>query len=91
MLRPKLLTLLCYGAMITLAIGVNLIPVFLTSLRTAFSSSPPLTQEQLGRLGAIGFGGLVLGILITGPCADRWGAKMFAVGGNLILAASLTC
>lgn len=88
--RPKLLTLLCYGAMMTLAIGVNLIPVFLTSLSTAFAGSP-LTQEQLGRLGAIGFGGLVLGILITGPCADRWGAKSFAIGGNVILAASLLC
>ncbi len=89
MLRPRLLTLLCYGAMMSLAIGVNLLPVFLTSLSLTFGGPDGLSQEQLGRLGAISFIGLVLGILVAGPGADRWGAKGFAVGGNAIMVFSL--
>ena len=89
MLRPRLLTLLCYGAMMSLAIGVNLLPVFLTSLSLTFGGPDGLSQEQLGRLGAISFIGLVLGILVAGPGADRWGAKGFAVGGNVIMVISL--
>ena len=89
MLRPRLLTLLCYGAMMSLAIGVNLLPVFLTSLSLTFGGQDGLSQEQLGRLGAISFIGLVLGILIAGPASDRWGAKGFAIGGNGIMVFSL--
>ncbi len=89
MVKPRLLTLFCYGSMMSLAIGLNLLPVFLTSLSATFGGSAGLTQEQLGRLGAIGFAGLVLGILITGPLADRWGAKGFALVANGIISASL--
>jgi fucose permease len=89
MLRPRLLTLLCYGAMMSLAIGVNLLPVFLTSLSLTFGGQDGLSQEQLGRLGAISFIGLVLGILIAGPASDRWGAKGFAMGGNGVMVLSL--
>lgn len=89
MLRPRLLTLLCCGAMMSLAIGVNLLPVFLTSLSLTFGGQEGLSQEQLGRLGAITFIGLVLGIIIAGPGSDRWGAKGFAVGGNAIMVVSL--
>ncbi len=89
MVRPGLLTLLCYGAMMSLAIGVNLLPVFLTSLSLTFGGQDGLSQEQLGRLGAISFIGLVLGILIAGPASDRWGAKGFAIGGNGIMVVSL--
>jgi len=89
MLRPRLLTLLCYGAMMSLAIGVNLLPVFLTSLSLTFGGQDGLSQEQLGRLGAISFIGLVLGILIAGPASDRWGAKILAIAGNGIMVFSL--
>jgi hypothetical protein len=47
MLRPRLLTLLCYGAMMSLAIGVNLLPVFLTSLSLTFGGQDGLSQEEL--------------------------------------------
>ncbi|OAM87759.1 MFS transporter, partial [Termitidicoccus mucosus] len=87
--RPKLLTALSYGAMMSLAIGLNLLPVFLTTLSARFGGEAGLSNEQLGRLGASGFAGLVIGILITGPLADRRGAKLFAVGGNVVMAASL--
>jgi predicted MFS family arabinose efflux permease len=31
----------------------------------------------------------VLGIVVAGPLADRWGAKGFAIGGDAIMALSL--
>ena len=91
MLRPRLLTILCYGAMMSLAIGINLLPIFLTSIQHSFPGreGSGLTQEQLGRVGAIAFSGLVVGILITGPLADRFGAKAFALLGNALLAIGL--
>src|SRR5580692_10836849 len=89
MVRPRLLTILCYGAMMSLAIGINLLPVFLTSLSASFGGANGLSQEQLGRLGAFSFAGMVFGILVAGPLADRWGAKVFAMAGNAVMAASL--
>ena len=87
--HARLLTQLCYGAMMSLAIGINLLPVFLTTLSATYGGAAGLTQEQLGRLGAIIFCGLVTGILVTGPLADRWGAKPFAQLGNALILASL--
>jgi len=89
MIRPRLLTYLCYGAMMCLAIGINLLPVFLTSFSASFGGPEGLTQEALGRLGALSFAGLVFGIVLAGPLADRWGAKMFAMAGNAVMAGSL--
>jgi len=86
---PRLLTNLCYLAMMSLSLGLNLLPVFLTTLSATYGGVDGLTQEQLGRLGAISFAGLVLGILVTGPLADRWGAKPFAQLGNALIGASL--
>jgi len=48
-----------------------------------------LTNEQLGRIGAAIFVGLVVGILATGPLADRLGAKPFAIAGNVFVGAGL--
>lgn len=87
--QPRLLTWLCYGAMICLAIGMNLVPVLLTTLGSALGGTTGLTQEQLGRLGATAFAGLVLGITGTGPLADRWGAKPFTLIGLAVIAGSL--
>lgn len=88
-MRPRLLTWLCSGAMMCLAIGINLVPVLLTTLGAAFGGDAGLTKEQLGRLGSTSFAGLVLGIAITGPLADRWGAKPFALIGLSAIAGSL--
>ena len=87
--HARLLTRLSYAAMMSLSIGMNLLPVFLTTLSRLYGGEAGLTQEQLGRLGAFVFGGLVLGILATGPLADRLGAKLFAVLGNALIAVSL--
>lgn len=86
---PRLLTGLCYGAMMSLSIGLNLVPVFLTTLSATFGGAAGLTNEELGRLGAVSFAGLVVGILATGPLADRAGAKPFAQLGNGLVAVSL--
>lgn len=75
--------------MMSLSIGLNLLPVFLTTLSATYGGAAGLTQEQLGRLGAITFAGLVIGILATGPLADRWGAKAFVQLGNGLIAVSL--
>ena len=87
--RARRLTWLCYGAMMSLAIGLNLLPVFLTALSALYGGEAGLSGEQLGRLGAAAFAGLVAGIVLTGPLADRWGAKPFAQAGNALIACSL--
>ncbi|HEY0793444.1 MAG TPA: MFS transporter [Chthoniobacterales bacterium] len=89
MVTARWFTALCYGGMMSLAIGLNLMPVFLTSLSLAFGGRTGLTQEQLGRLGAISFTGVVIGIFVAGSLADRWGAKVFALAGNGFIGAGL--
>ena len=78
-----------YAAMMALAIAVNLAPVFLTTLSHDLGGASGLTKEQLGRIPAVIFTGLVVGILVAGPLADRLGAKPFAVLGNLLISAGL--
>jgi fucose permease len=58
-------------------------------LRVTYGGAGGLTLEQLGRLGAIAFSGLVVGIAVTGPLADRWGPKTFAELGNGFTGAGL--
>lgn len=86
---PRLLTNLSYVAMMSLSIGLNLLPVFLTTIGAQYGGETGLTQEQLGRLGAATFAGVFVGILATGPLADRWGAKPFVQLGNALIALSL--
>ncbi len=86
----KLGVALCDLAMMSLAIAVNLLPVFLTTLSKEFGGEAGLSEEQLGRIGAVTFAGLVLGIVVTGPAADRLGGRLFAVAGNFLIAAGLT-
>jgi fucose permease len=81
--------MVCNLAMMVLAIAVNLLPVFLTAIAVELGKGTPLSAEKLGRVGAVTFTGLVGGILVTGPLADRWGARIFAVGGNLLIALGL--
>jgi MFS family permease len=79
----------CYLAMMALAIAINFLPVFLTTLATDLGTGTPLDDQKLGLIGSVTFAGLVSGILLSGPLADRWGARLFAVGGNLLIAAGL--
>ena len=80
---------LSYAGMMSLAIAVNLSPVFLTTFSAELGGPAGLSNEQLGRIGGVTFVGLVLAISVTGPLADRLGPKLFAVGGNVLVAAGL--
>ncbi len=84
---PRYAFVVCCAGMMSLAIAVNLLPVFLTTLQNEFGD--PLTNEQLGRLGTVTFIGLVVAILAGGPLADRIGAKVFTLAGNALIAIGL--
>jgi fucose permease len=75
-----------YAAMICMAVGVNFIPVFLTTLQNDLGG---LSLAQMGRIGGTTFMGLVAGIILTSPLADRFGARLFAMAGNALIAAGL--
>jgi fucose permease len=75
--------------MVCLAIGINLLPVFLTSVGVLFGGASGLTQEQLGRLASASFAGGFLGIVAAGPLADHWGAKPLVLAGLAVLALML--
>jgi len=87
--RHTFSVILSYLAMMALATAVNLMPIFLTAVSAEFHN---LSAEQGGRIGAVTFAGLVAAILMSGPLVDRlpgYGAKAFAIGGNLLVAAGL--
>jgi MFS family permease len=88
-LNPGYAFALCYAAMVCLAIAVNLMPIFLTTLWVDLGGRAGLTGEQLGRISAITFAGLVGGILLAGPLADRWGGKLFSVLGTSLIGIGL--
>lgn len=75
--------------MMCLAIAVNLPPVYLTTFGETFGGADGLTSEQMGRIPAFVFASLTLGILISGPLADRWGGKLFATLGLALIIAGL--
>ncbi len=77
---------LCHGGMICVAIGVNLMPVYLTTFAATFGG---LNEEQLGRIPAFMFAGVVAGILLSGPLADRFGVRFFTVSGMAVAALGL--
>jgi MFS family permease len=69
--------------MCVLAIGMNLPPVFLTTIRFDYAlKGISLSDEDLGRLAACPFIGLVAACCFTGPLADKYGAKIFCLVGN---------
>jgi fucose permease len=79
-----------YAGMMCLAITLNFLPVFLTTLSIDLGGAGGLTHEQLGRLASMAFAGLACGVLLTGPLADRLGAKPFTIAGNLLITSGLT-
>jgi fucose permease len=75
--------------MAAMAIATNLPPVYFTTFSHTFGGASGLTAEQLGRIGASIFAGYVAGLLVSGPLADRLGAKPFVLLGSALLAGSL--
>ncbi|MDK1031778.1 MAG: MFS transporter, partial [Planctomycetia bacterium] len=80
---------LCFGAMMCQAIIVMLPPTYLTTFGETFGGTEGLSNEQLGRIPAVIFASLVLTVLVTGPLADRWGTKLFAMLGLGLTSAGL--
>ena len=81
-------TVCCMG-MMSLAIGINLLPVFFTTLQTSLGGAAGLTNEQLGRIMAVTFLGVVAATLATGPLADRYGPRPFGLIGNALIIVGL--
>jgi fucose permease len=79
----------CHVSMLTVAIALNLMPILLPILRTSVGPGVPLTNEQLGRIAAMTFVGMTTGLLVSAPLANRYSARWFTMGGNLILLAGL--
>lgn len=67
--------------MISVAICLNLMPVHYTTFAEEFGN---LHEEQLGRISALVFAGVVIGVLLSGPLADRFGAALFTFLGLVI-------
>lgn len=84
--RDEVLLRLCNAGMMCVAIGGSLIPVYLTTFSEALGG---LDESQLGRLAGLLFSGFIVGILATGPLADRIGAKPFALLGTGLSAIGL--
>lgn len=78
-----------YAAMVSLAIAVNLMPVFLTTLRVDLGGAHELSNEQLGRIGAASFLGLIAGITVASPLAGRTHTRTLPAAGNLLIMAGL--
>lgn len=74
--------------MMVLSISVNLMPVCLPLLSRGFGQGP-LDKEQLGRIAAVTFVGILSGLLIGGPLANRHPARWFTVGGCFLVAGGL--
>lgn len=77
---------LCHAGMFCVAIGAGILPVYLTTFGEEFGGLGP---ARLGLLPAVLFAGFVVGIVLSGPLADRFGARLFAVLGAAICAAGL--
>jgi fucose permease len=75
-----------YASMVSAAIAINLIPVFLTTLSADLGG---LTSEELGRIGSVIFLGVLTGIFAASPLVNWLGAKPFAVAANMLVAAGL--
>ena len=79
----------CYLAMIVLAIAMNLMPVYLPLLGRGIGDGAPLSKEQLGRIAAVTFAGVVLGLLVAGPLANRYPVRWFTASGCFLIALGL--
>lgn len=71
----------CYAAMMCLAMALNFLPVYLTTFSHTFGAGSVLTTEQLGRIPAIMFLSFIIAILLTGPLADRYNARLISLFG----------
>ena len=85
-MNPLRIRRLCRLGMVCIAYGPMLMPVYLT---TYASDLGGLDEAQLGRIPAVLFAAALVSILMTGPLADRVGARIFTVLGPSLVTAGL--
>ena len=59
----------------------TLLPIYLVAFSTTFGGVGGLSDKQLGLIGSVFFAGLIVAMLVTGPAADRLGAKSVRAAG----------
>jgi fucose permease len=80
---------LCRGGMICIAIVAHLLPIYLVTFSATFGGTGGLSDKQHGLIGSVFFAGLIAAMLVTGPAADRLGAKAFVLLGHAMVAGGL--
>ncbi len=75
-----------YLSMIGLAACTSPIAVCLTAFARSF---PELTTADLGLISTVSLLGVVGGLLVAGPLADRWGLRPFMILGEVLEVAGL--
>ncbi len=71
-----------YLGMVALGTQINTLAVCLVPIARSFED---LTQAQMGLIASISFAGIVAGILVAGPLADRYGMRPFIILGALLV------
>ncbi len=87
-MMPRTVFAVSCAAMTVVALSINLVPVCLPLFREGFGSAP-LNDEQLGRIAAMIFIGLVSGVLVAGPLANRHHPRWFTAGGSFAVGVGL--
>ncbi len=71
-----------YLGMVALGTQINTLAVCLVPIARSFGD---LTQAQMGLIASVTFTGIVTGILVAGPLADRYGMRPFIILGTLLV------
>ena len=71
-----------YLGMVALGTQINTLAVCLVPIARSFGD---LTQAQMGLIASVTFTGIVAGILVAGPLADRYGMRPFIIIGALLV------
>ena len=77
-----------HAGKVCIAVVVNVLPILLPRMGGDLVPGG-LSNEEIGRIGGAVFAGLVLGVVITGPLADRLGVRPVATCGSLAMALGL--
>lgn len=80
---------LCRGGMACAALVAHVIPMYLVAFSVTFGGAEGLSDKHLGLIGSVFFAGLIVAMLVTGPAADRFGAKAFVLLGHAMVAGGL--
>ena len=77
-----------HAGKVCIAAVINVLPILLPRMGGDLVPGG-LSNEEIGRIGGAVFAGLVLGVVVTGPLADRLGVRPVATCGSLAMALGL--